>query len=69
METTNLQSYKNGFNDAEKMLENKLNRLTALEARVKELEAGLKEIDEILHGELPVTRQVKAIARRLLEVK
>jgi hypothetical protein len=42
-------------------------KLAAAEKRIAELEAGVQEIDETLRGELPITRIVKDIARRLLD--
>jgi hypothetical protein len=46
---------------------NRFNKLAAAEKRIAELEAGIREIDETLRGELPITRIVKDIARRLLD--
>ncbi len=43
--------------------------IAAMQARIETLEKALKEIDETLRGELPITRIVKSIAKEALNNK
>jgi len=42
--------------------------IAAQAARIEKLEVALRKIDELLHGNLPITRQAKSIAQAALEM-